>query len=217
MTCLHVCVGVHTHMHTHACIYIYILLIFTSICLRGAWGCRSVQNRVCRSAPWLLCQFKDLAGEWGQPLKSLIFCAEFVWETGLYAVSEHPSCTCSQILFSFITFLIFAISSFLSYRLLFCYSFFSRFLPLPLLKCFSPSLSFLPSVPPLRVSPLIPPMLASSPFSASLRFPTLALHPASFPCSPISHAFVFPSLSPSARPLSPLLSLPLPHSLLSLK
>lgn len=184
-----------------------------SICPRGAWVCRSAQNR----AAWLLCQFKDLAGEWGQSLKSLIFCAEFVWGTGLYAVSEPPSCTCSQILFRFITFLIFAISSFPSCWLLFCYSFFSRFLPLPLVKCFSPSLSFLPSVPPLRVSSLVPPTLASSPFSASFHSPALALHPAAFPRSPISHAFVFPSLSPSARPLSPLLSLPLPHSLLSLK
>jgi len=214
--CLHICVGVHTRVHTHACIYRYIF-IFVSICLRGAWACRSVWNRVRRSAPWLLRQFKDLAGEWGQSLKSLIFCAGFVWGTGLYAVSEPPSCTCSQILFCFITFLRFAISSFPSCWLLFCYSFFSHFLPLPLLKCFSPSLSFLPSVPPLRVSPLIPPTLASSLFSASLRSPALALHPASFPRSPISHAFVFPSLSPSARPLSPLLSLPLPRSLLSLK
>lgn len=134
---------------------------------------RSVQNWKCRSVPWLLRQFRDLAGGWRQSLKSLIFCAGFVWGTGLYAVSEPPSCICSQILFCFITFLIFAISYFPSCWLLFCYSFFSYFLPLPLLKCFSPSLSFLPSVPPLHVSPLIPPTLASFPFPASLRSPPL--------------------------------------------
>lgn len=121
--CIHTC----THMHAYTDIY-----SFVSICPRGAWVRRSVQNCICRSAPWLLCQLRDLAGGWRQLLKSLIFCAEFFWGTGLYAVSEPPSCTCCQILFCFITFPIFAISYFPSCWLLFCYSFFSRFLPLPL-------------------------------------------------------------------------------------
>lgn len=65
----HMCKDTYTCTHIQTCIY-RCIFIFVNICPRGPRVCRPVQNWVGRSAPWLLSQFKDLAGERGQSLKA---------------------------------------------------------------------------------------------------------------------------------------------------